>query len=222
MDYIHYINYQLHNLYPSSDFSKELDSQLLHNVKSEADERFEYLAKRVSILSRTGSDPDPCHIMKSPLYLYILARVLYEKNFEDQFNLKNRLYCLNKTLNGCSIYFKISLPKVFFINYASGVVLGDCSYGENLVVYQGVTVGGYRDKVPVLGDNVVLMPNAIVSGSTHLGNNVIVSSGVAVINKIIPDNTIVFNSANRESEIYMHRITSSSYIDYFINPVAGG
>lgn len=72
--------------------------------------------------------------------------------------------------------------------------LGDCIYGENLVVYQGVTIGGYRDKVLVLGANVVFMSNCVASGSTHLRDNMVIKAGVTYINQIVPDNIIVFSS----------------------------
>lgn len=218
MDYLNGINKQLQYLFPIIG-KDEVDSdlRLLTLAKSEADERFKYLTSRVKILSRVGVDPDFFHIMKSPVYLYILSRVIYENNWSNKNNIENRLYCLNKAINGCSIYFKIKLPRVFFLNYASGVVLGDCTYGENFVVYQGVTVGGYRGKVPIIGNNVILMPNVIVSGETVIGDNVVISAGVSVINKIIPPDSIVFNSKDRESEVYMHKLKSSEYMDYFID-----
>lgn len=192
------------------------DGVLLHLVKEEADGRFEHLASRVRLLARTGVSPDPLHVMKHPIYLYLLARVLFERQVADEYRLKDRLYCLCKALCGCSIYFKVEMPKVFFLNYATQIVLGDCVYGENLVVYQGVTVGGYREKVPQLGSNIVLMPNCVISGATRLGNNIVVSAGVTCINQIVPDNTIVFSRPDRQSEVVYHPLSDTSYIDYFL------
>jgi serine acetyltransferase len=219
VDHISYIDHQLRHLYPSPGGDGS-DLELLARVREEADARFGYLASRVRLLARTGTAPDPLHVMKHPIYLYLLARVLFERDLADAHRLKDRLYGLNKALNGCSIYFRIRMPRVFFLNYATQVVLGDCGYGENLVVYQGVTVGGYRDKVPTLSDNVVLMPNCVVSGSTRIGNNVVVSAGVACVNQDIPDNTVVFGSADRRSEVSLHPLRHSDYIDYFIAPRA--
>ncbi|HEB86991.1 MAG TPA: hypothetical protein ENI68_08265 [Gammaproteobacteria bacterium] len=217
MNNINYIERQLHNMYPSDGHAGS-DTDILNLVRDEVNQRFEYLASRVKMLARTGCSADSLHVMKSPIYLYLLARVIFERGMEDDSRIKDRIYCLNKSLNGCSIYYKIKMPDVFFLNYATAVVLGDCIYGENLVVYQGVTVGGYRDKVPIVGTSVILMPNCIVTGSTRLGNNVVVSAGVVCVNQIIPDNTIVFSSKNRESEMSMHPLSNSNlYIDYFIN-----
>jgi len=216
VDNLSYIAHQLRNMYPSAG-PDDSDRALLDRVRTEVDQRFEHLASRVTILARGGSSPDPLHVMKHPIYLYLLARVIHERKLPDEYRLKDRLYCLNKALHGCSIYFKVAMPKVFFLNYATQVVLGDCTYGENLVVYQGVTVGGYRDKIPTVGSNVVLMPNSTISGTTRLGNNVVVSTGVTCINQVVPDNTIVFGSPSRKSEISLHALKDRSYLEYFID-----
>jgi serine O-acetyltransferase len=212
---ISYILRQLHNIVPA-DCSEESDAAILYSVMEEVDQRYEYLVSRVRILRRSGTAPDPLHVMKHPIYLYLLARVIFERNVKDDSRLKDRLYCLNKALHGCSLYFKVKMPAVFFLNYATQIVLGDCIYGENLVVYQGVTVGAYREKSPILGNNIVLMPNSIVSGATVLGNNIVVSAGVAVINQVVPDNTIVFGAAVRNSELAFHPLKDLSYVDYFL------
>lgn len=215
MDNLTYIARQLSNICPG-DCPVESDIAALRLVAEEVDARFEYLASRATVLMRTGSQPDPWHIMKHPIYLYLLSRVLFERNVADDYRLKDRLHSLNKALHGCSLFYKVKLPRVFFLNYATQIVLGDCVYGENLVVYQGVTVGGYRDKNPVLGNNIVLMPNAIISGSTHLGNNVVVSAGVAVINKNVPDNTLVFRGSG-SGELVFHPLKDNSYVEYFVH-----
>jgi serine O-acetyltransferase len=216
VDNLSYITHQLRNIYPSEGPDGS-DRAMLDLVRAEADQRFDHLVSRVKILARTGCSPDPLHVMKHPIYLYLLTRVIHERQLQDEYRLKDRLYCLNKALHGCSIYFKVAMPKVFFLNYATQVVLGECTYGENLVVYQGVTVGGYRDKIPSLGSNVVLMPNSTVSGTARLGNNVVLSTGVTCINQVIPDNTIVFGGRNRKSEISLRPLKDGSYVEYFID-----
>jgi serine acetyltransferase len=197
-----------------ANYPEESDAAILDSVKDEVDRRYQYLVSRVRILRRTGLEPDPFHVMKHPIYLYLLARVIFERNLRDDYRLKDRLYCLNKALHGCSLYFKIKLPAVFFLSYATQVVLANCTYGENLVVLQGVTVGAHREKIPTLGSNIVLMPNSIISGKTILGNNVVVSAGVVVVNQVVPDNTIVFNGGG--GKLTFHPLKDLSYVDDFI------
>ena len=202
-------------MYPG-DCPVEADIATMQSVVTEVDARFEYLVSRVNILKRTGTSPDPWHVMKHPIYLYLLARVLFERDVADEYRIKDRLYCLNKALHGCSLFYRVKLPMVFFLNYATQIVLGDCVYGENLVIYQGVTVGGYRYKNPVFGNNIVLMPNCVISGSTSIGDNVVVSAGVVVINKKVPDNTLVFGGGSNGELIY-HPLKSNPYIEYFVS-----
>ena len=199
-----------------ADCTKESDEAIVLMVQDEVDVRYEYLVSRVRVLRRTGIEADPFHVMKHPIYLYLLARVIFERNLTDDYRLKDRLYCLNKALHGCSLYFKVKLPSVFFLNYATQVVLGNCTYGENLVVFQGVTVGTYKEKIPTLGKNVVLMPNSIISGATIIGNNVVISAGVVVINQVVPDNTLVFAQATSKSGLTFRHLKDSSYIEHFI------
>lgn len=202
-------------MYPG-DCAASVDTEILQSVAEEAETRFQYLASRVNMLKRTGDTPDPWHVMKHPIYLYLLARVLFERNALDEFRIKDRLYCLNKALHGCSLFYRVKLPAVFFLNYATQIVLGDCVYGENLVVYQGVTVGGYREKNPVLGSNVILMPNCVISGATRIGDNVVVSAGVTVINQEVPSNTLVFGGSSN-GELTYHPLKSNPYIEYFLS-----
>ncbi len=210
-----YIAKQLSSMYPG-DCPVETDIATMQSVATEVDARFEYLVSRVNILKRTGTSPDPWHVMKHPIYLYLLSRVLFEKKVADEYRIKDRLYCLNKALHGCSLFYRVKLPAVFFLNYATQIVLSDCVYGENLVIYQGVTVGCYRDKCPALGNNIVLMPNCVISGSSSIGNNVVVSAGVVVINKTVPDNTLVFGGGSNGDLIY-HPLKSKPYIEYFVS-----
>ena len=74
-------------------------------------------------------------------------------------------------------------------------VLGRAKYGEHLFIYQGVTIGGNRNKngltFPELKDNVLLYTDSKIIGNCHIGTNVVVSAGTIIINEDIPDNCIV-------------------------------
>jgi serine O-acetyltransferase len=211
VDLTQYIVQQLQNILPHPE-SRETDQVLLNKFIPPASERFKKCARNIKSFAAMP-EPDPWHIQKYPIFLYYLARSIHEAGIDDAHRIKDRLYCLNKALHGCSLFYRVALPSVFCVSYASGVVLGNCVYGDNLLAYQGVTVGGYQDKAPVLGKNVVLMPNAVISGETILGNNVVVSAGVRVINTQIPDNSVVFESATKQLVVRQNR--SSEYIKTF-------
>ena len=96
-------------------------------------------------------------------------------------------------------FYAIDLPVHFHCEHPLGSVLGRASYGDHLFVYQGTTIGGNRSHgelfYPTLGDNVILYANATVLGDTHIGNNVVLSSGTYLLNERIPDNCIVFGKS---------------------------
>ena len=49
---------------------------------------------------------------------------------------RNKLFVLNKALNGIDLFYEIELPEVFFIGHSVGIVLAKARYGNRLVLYQ--------------------------------------------------------------------------------------
>ena len=104
----------------------------------------------------------------------------------------------SKLLHGCSIYYNTILPDEFFFNYATGIVLAPATYGNKLVLYQGVNITENNNILPIIGNNVTLMPGVVISGKSILGDNVTVSVGTKIIDKVIPRNSLVFQGSNNE------------------------
>ena len=76
-----------------------------------------------------------------------------------------------------------------------GVVIGETTeIGENVTLYQGVTLGGTGKETgkrhPTLGNNVVVGAGAKILGSITIGKDVNVGAGSVVV-KSIPDNCTV-------------------------------
>lgn len=113
---------------------------------------------------------------------------------------------------GIDIHPGAIIGKNFFIDHGTGVVIGETSeIGDNVRIYQGVTLGGlslpkdevskFRDKKrhPTLRDNVI-----IYSGATILGGKTVVGKGTVVggnvwITSSIPSNTVVTATSNKLS-----------------------
>lgn len=86
----------------------------------------------------------------------------------------------------------------FFIDHGSGVVIGETSeIGENVTLYQGVTLGGTGHEKgkrhPTLGDNVVVGNGARVLGSFTVGENSRIGAGAVVLREVPPEATVVGN-----------------------------
>jgi serine O-acetyltransferase len=129
------------------------------------------------------------HSLQYAAFLYLLA---HENARDDEWKtLSERLFFLNRALNAIDLYHAVEMPPVFFISHGLGAVLGNARYGNNLVVFQNVTVGRVGDARPTIGDNVVLYPGAMVTGATVIGNNCVVSAGTQLHNAQVPDNVLV-------------------------------
>lgn len=86
----------------------------------------------------------------------------------------------------------------FFIDHGSGVVIGETTeIGNNVTLYQGVTLGGTGHEKgkrhPTLGDNVVVGNGARILGSFTVGGNSRIGAGAVVLREVPPDSTVVGN-----------------------------
>lgn len=80
-----------------------------------------------------------------------------------------------------------------FAHFSNIVIGGGCEIGEYFTVFQGVTVGSFRDKkggTPKIGSRVIVFAGAKIIGNVHIGNDVVVGAN-AVVTKNIPDNAVV-------------------------------
>ncbi len=103
-------------------------------------------------------------------------------------------------LTGCDIHPGATVGDNFFIDHATGVVIGETAIiGDNVTLYQGVTLGGVSSakekRHPTLGNNVVVGAGAIILGDINIGNNVRVGAGSVVLKDVPDDCTVVGNPA---------------------------
>lgn len=99
-------------------------------------------------------------------------------------------------LTGCDIHPGAVIGKRFFIDHATGVVIGETTViGDDVTVYQGVTLGGVSfakgKRHPTIGDRVVVGANAIVLGNITIGNDVRVGAGSVVVKDVPHNSTVV-------------------------------
>lgn len=86
----------------------------------------------------------------------------------------------------------------FFIDHGSGVVIGETAeIGDNVTIYQGVTLGGTGKEKgkrhPTIGDNVVIGNGARILGSFKVGENSRIGAGAVVLTEVPPNSTVVGN-----------------------------
>lgn len=103
---------------------------------------------------------------------------------------------MGRFFTGIEIHPGAQIGEKFFIDHGMGVVIGETSViGDNVVLYQGVTLGGTslqkKKRHPTLGNNVVIGAGAKVIGAITIGDNSKVGSGSVVISSVPPHTTVV-------------------------------
>ena len=103
-----------------------------------------------------------------------------------------------RLLTGIEIHPGATLGEGLFIDHGAGVVIGETSeIGENVTIYQGVTLGGTGKETgkrhPTVGDNVVIGAGSQLLGSINVGDNVKVGAGSVVVHDVPSDSTVVGN-----------------------------
>jgi len=103
---------------------------------------------------------------------------------------------ISRMLTGIEIHPAVKVGKGFFIDHGMGVVIGETTeIGDNVTLYQGVTLGGVSLKKekrhPTLRDNVVVGAGAKVLGPFEVGENSRVGSNSVVVKEVPPNSTVV-------------------------------
>ena len=99
-------------------------------------------------------------------------------------------------LTGCDIHPGATIGERFFIDHATGVVIGETAVvGDDVTIYQGVTLGGVSfekgKRHPSVGDRVVIGANATVLGNITIGDDVRVGAGSVVVKDVPHNSTVV-------------------------------
>ncbi len=97
---------------------------------------------------------------------------------------------------GIEIHPGATIGKGLFIDHGHGVVIGETAIvGDNVTLYQGVTLGGtgkeQGKRHPTVGNNVMISAGAKVLGSITIGENSKIGAGSVVLAEVPPNSTVV-------------------------------
>ena len=103
---------------------------------------------------------------------------------------------VSRFLTGIEIHPGAKIGEGFFIDHGMGVVIGETSeIGDNVTMYQGVTLGGTSHqrtkRHPTLGNNVVVGVGAQLIGAITIGDNTKVGAGSVVVTSVPANATVV-------------------------------
>lgn len=101
-----------------------------------------------------------------------------------------------KIITNIEIHPAAKIGNNFFIDHGSGVVIGETAeIGDNVVIYQGVTLGGVSTKNekrhPTLGNNIVVGAGAKVLGNITIGDYVQIGANSVVLKDVPSHSTVV-------------------------------
>jgi len=101
-----------------------------------------------------------------------------------------------RVFTGIEIHPGARLGRRFFIDHGVGVVIGETAeIGDDVLLYQGVTLGGTRlergKRHPTLGNSVVVGAGAKVLGPIFVGEGARIGASSVVIRDVAPGDVMV-------------------------------
>nr|WP_223155179.1 serine O-acetyltransferase [Alkalibacillus aidingensis] len=126
---------------------------------------------------------------------------------------------ISRFFTGIEIHPGAKIGKRFFIDHGMGVVIGEtCEIGDNVTIYQGVTLGGTGKEAgkrhPTLKDNVLVATGAKVLGSITIDEHSKIGAGSVVLKDVpkystvvgIPGHIVVQNGVKVRKDLDHHKL----------------
>jgi serine O-acetyltransferase len=104
----------------------------------------------------------------------------------------------SRTITGIEIHPAAKIGRGFFIDHGMGVVIGETAeLGDDVTLYQGVTLGGTGfatgKRHPTVQDNVTIGSGAKLLGPITVGHGSKIGANSVVIHDVPPNSTVVGN-----------------------------
>ena len=106
-----------------------------------------------------------------------------------------KIYLLNKLLNGLDLFYEVELPDIFFTDHPVGAVIGRGKFSNHFSFTQSCTVGNNNGKYPIIGEGVKMLGHSSILGSSKISRNVFIAPYTCVIDQDIPENCLVFGKS---------------------------
>lgn len=157
-----------------------------------------YIQEEIQVIR----ERDPAIKSNMEVFLYPSFKAILRYRLAHKLYLKKH-YFLARWISqraarktGIEIHPGATIGKGLFIDHGSGVIIGETAeLGENVTLYQGVTLGGtgkeQGKRHPTLKDNVMVSAGAKVLGSFTIGENSKIGAGSVVLKEVPPNCTVV-------------------------------
>lgn len=157
-----------------------------------------YIKEEMQIIK----ERDPAIKTSLEVFLYPSFKAILRYRFAHYLYL-NKHYFLARWYSqrtvrktGIEIHPGATIGKGLFIDHGHGVVIGETAIvGDNVTLYQGVTLGGtgkeQGKRHPTVGNNVMISAGAKILGSFTIGENSKIGAGSVVLSEVPPNSTVV-------------------------------
>lgn len=127
------------------------------------------------------------------IWSHRIAHAFYKKKL---YFIARSISQISRFFTGIEIHPGAKIGRRFFIDHGMGVVIGEtCEIGDNVTVFQGVTLGGTGKEKgkrhPTIEDNVLIATGAKVLGSITVGENSKIGAGSVVLKEVPANSTVV-------------------------------
>ncbi|MBB6734914.1 serine O-acetyltransferase [Cohnella zeiphila] len=127
------------------------------------------------------------------IWAHRLAHGMYRRRW---FTAARIVSQISRFMTGIEIHPGAKIGRKLFIDHGMGVVIGEtCEIGDEVVIYQGVTLGGTGKEKgkrhPTIGNRVVIASGAKVLGSFKVGDNSNIGANSVVLKPVPAESTVV-------------------------------
>ncbi|MBT9168204.1 MAG: Serine acetyltransferase [Syntrophomonadaceae bacterium] len=134
-----------------------------------------------------------CYPGLHAILLYRLAHSLHKRGL---ILLPRVISQIARLVSGVEIHPGAKIGDGVFIDHGMGVVIGETAeVGDNVTLYQGVTLGGTGKEKgkrhPTVGNNVVIGTGAKILGPIVIGDYAKIGAGSVVLNNVPANTTVV-------------------------------
>jgi serine O-acetyltransferase len=143
-------------------------------------------------------------------YAIAIYRLSHELYLLDMLLFSRLMSEYAHRITGTDIHAGASIASPFFIDHATGIVIGETTViAKHVKIYQGVTLGALSvskdmknsKRHPTVEEGVCIYANAtILGGETTIGKNSIVG-GNAWVTRSIPEGSVVSNTTTTDVKI---------------------
>ena len=143
--------------------------------------------------AKTTAEVLLCYPGLHAIWMHRISHKLYKKGWVL---IPRMISNFARWRTGIEIHPGATIGEGLFIDHGTGIVIGETAeLGNNITLYQGVTLGGTGKEKgkrhPTIGDNVVVASGAKVLGSFKVGENSKIGAGSVVLKEVPPNSTVV-------------------------------